>query len=138
MATKITSSSPTQNVPKLLLMPHKLLKAAIDGNETDLRQLLGLNDEDDHPLHTNISVEDVTPLEPSDCLRKATGNFFFLPKQEYIDYQAWPLVLDYWSFFFFRAKKIKIEISEAMELCIAHNGLYYRSVSPFLKYKQSI
>ncbi|KAF3335024.1 ankyrin repeat-containing protein [Carex littledalei] len=78
MASKITSSPATgepktQNEPKRPLMPYKLLEAAIDGNETDLKQLLGLNDEEDHPPHTKVSVEDITPMKPSDCLRSATG-----------------------------------------------------------------
>ncbi|XP_078166216.1 protein ACCELERATED CELL DEATH 6-like [Carex rostrata] len=78
MASKITSSPvteepKTQNEPERLLMPENLLEAAIHGNETDLKKILGLDDEEqDHPPHTEVYV-DVTQMEPSDCLRSITG-----------------------------------------------------------------
>lgn len=91
MASKITSypvteEPKTQNDPKRLFMKKDLLEAAINGNETDLKKLLGLDDEElEHPPHTKVSVEDDMLMEPSDCLRSTTGNnifFLFFPKEE--------------------------------------------------------
>ena len=87
MANNITSSPvtkepKTQNEPERLLMPKNLLKAAIHGNETELKQILGLDDEEqDKTHHTKVSI-DVTPMEPSDRLRNITGNNIYFPKEE--------------------------------------------------------
>ncbi|KAF3336173.1 Ankyrin-3 [Carex littledalei] len=88
MASKITScpvtgESETQNEHKHPLMPRELLVAAMKGNEAYLNQLLGLNneeedhpqpsqEEEEHPPHTMISIDDDTPMEPSDGLIRST------------------------------------------------------------------
>ena len=98
MANKITSSPATgeseiQIEHKRPVMPRELVVAATKGNEADLNQLLGLNneeedhpqpsqeeeeEEEEHPPHTMISIDDDTPMEPSDGLiRSTTGNIFF-------------------------------------------------------------
>lgn len=95
MASVITTSpaladatqSQTEPTPKRSLMPHKLLEAAIDGNEADLKQLLGLNDH--HPPHMGIPTGEMTPIEPSDCLIKSVAGKYFWAKQECHEYQAW-------------------------------------------------
>lgn len=77
MASEITSSpateepqTQTETKPKRSLMPHKLVEAAINGNEADLKRLLGLND---HPPPTRILIEEMTPIEPSHCLIKSVA-----------------------------------------------------------------
>ncbi|XP_078154548.1 uncharacterized protein LOC144549652 [Carex rostrata] len=82
-----TGESENQNEHKRALMPCELLVAAMEGDEAYLNQCLGLNtEEEDHPqpskeeeeeeqpLHTMVSVDDDTPMEPSDGLiRSAAG-----------------------------------------------------------------